>query len=199
MVRFATSFSLSDIWVPHRTEHVCSVPISLLVYTECGGTHWESEDATKELHTEAKRKRKRTNTTESRELSHTVLARTRKKLGGWSLWMDTGIPVIVDWQPRAKTLLVLRSSSSVLMYLRYPRRGLNCTSQASGYNHEAQAFLAQYTTIKPTGNLHHDHPFETPTDARAFVCPAAQPAEIISHPRTTDFVCDTSKRFHCYV
>lgn len=39
--------------------------------------------------------------------------------------MDLGIPVIVDWQRRARPLLLLRSSSSVLMYLRYPRRGLN--------------------------------------------------------------------------
>lgn len=33
----------------------CTGPISLLlVYTECGGIHGDSKDATKELHTEAK-------------------------------------------------------------------------------------------------------------------------------------------------
>lgn len=68
---------------------------------------------------------KRTKTTGNSELSQTVLARTRKRLGRRSLWMDSGIPVIVDWQRRARLLLLLRRSSSVLMYLRYPRRGLN--------------------------------------------------------------------------
>ena len=88
------------------------------------------------------------------ELSQTVLARTTKRLGRRSsLCMNSAILVIMDWQRRASSLLLLRSSSFVLMYLRYPRRGLNCTSQQSGYhNHEAQAFLAQYT-IKPNGKF----------------------------------------------
>lgn len=88
------------------------------------------------------------------ELSQTVLARTRKGLGRRSsLWKNSGIPVIMAWQRRARPLSLPRSSSSVLMYLRYPRRGLNCISQPSGYhNHEAQAFLAQYT-IKPTRRM----------------------------------------------
>lgn len=68
---------------------------------------------------------KRTKTMGNSEPSQIVLARTRQRLGRWSFWMNLGIPVIVDWQRRARPLLLLRSSSSVLMYLRYPRRGLN--------------------------------------------------------------------------
>lgn len=114
---------------------------------------------------------KGTKTMGKSELSQTVLARTRRRLGRRSsLWMNSGIPVIMDWQRRARPLLLLRSSSSVLMYLRYPRRGLNCTSQHSGYhNHEAQAFLAQiyYQTDRQIGIVTI---LSRPRQARASPC-----------------------------
>lgn len=90
---------------------------------------------------------KRTKTTGNRELSQAVLAKTRKRLEKCPLSM-TRAPGHRGLRRRASSLFLLRSSS-VLMYLRYPRRGVNCTSQTSGYSYdEAQAFLAQYIPSK---------------------------------------------------
>lgn len=111
---------------------------------------------------------KRTKTTGNRELSQTVLARARQRqrLGRWSFWMNLGIPVIADWQRRARPLLLLSSSSSVLLYLRYPRRGLNVYQNPVA---TATMRLKLFLHNIPSNRLAFsccDRPVETGTDAR---------------------------------
>lgn len=142
---------------------------------------------------------KRTKTTGNREPSQTVLARRRReRLGRWSIWKNSGISAAMDWQRRARALLLPRSFFFCTHVPKIPPARAECISQPSGYNHhEAQAFLAQYT-IKPTGDWRCEHPLG-PEQARAFACPpTAGPAEITRRrPRTALPAYDLGSRWHC--